>query len=120
MSNVFTLDKFREETRRRFAPFTIELSDGSEAQMVSVLRLSADDRKTVRDALGSLGDSDGEDESPEALDRLVELISRVFQALSDRPAELLADLHDDDLAIKVALMSRVLSAWAEETQLGEA
>lgn len=119
--NVFTLDAMRLETQKKFAPFKIQLGDGSEVSLSSALRLDSDDRKTVQKALQEISDiNDEEDDSPETFDRLIEAISKVFNAIADKPAKLLKDLDDEDQLVKTALMSRVLSAWADETQLGEA
>jgi len=120
MSNVFTLDSLREETKRKFAPFKIGLSDGSEVTLASALRLSADDRKAVQKGFEEVNSLKEEDDSPEAMDRVIEAISKVFYAIADKPSKLISDLDDDDQLVKVALMSRVLAAWAKETQLGEA
>ena len=120
MSNVFALDALREETKKQFEPFVLGLTDGSQCELRSTLRLSKDDRKTVKDSLEVLQDLDTDDDSPEALDRVIEVISKVFYAVADKPAKLLADLQDSDKLIQVALMTKVLSAWMEGTEAGEA
>jgi hypothetical protein len=120
MSNVFTLEALREETKKQFEPFVIGLADGSQCELRSTLRLSKDDRKTVKDSLDALFKLDAEDESPETLDKMVELISKVFYAVADKPAKLLSDLQDSDKHIQIALMTKVLNAWMGETEAGEA
>lgn len=120
MSNVFTLASLREETEKKFAPFVIGLSDGSQCELKSTLRLAADARKAVKGSLDELSKLDSEDESNDALDKITELISKIFYELADKPAKLLSDLHDADKQVQVALMSRVLTAWMGDTEAGEA
>lgn len=119
-NNVFTLQALREETKKQFEPFAIKLSDGSQCELKSTLRLSKEDRKTVKDSLDALSKMDYEDDSPEGLDKVVEIISKIFYAVADKPAKLLSDLHDDDKRIQVVLMTKVLNAWSEDTEAGEA
>lgn len=120
MGNTFTLDSLREETQKRFAPFKLGLSDGSEVTLSSTLRLSSEDRKAVQKHLTEVNSLSDEDDNPETVDQLIEIISKIFNVIADKPAKLLSDLDDEDPLIKVALMSRVLLAWANETRLGEA
>lgn len=120
MSNVFTLDALREETKKRFAPVEIGLSDGTKITLVPSLRLPADDRKVVKAALDDIQEIDNDDTSQEACELLIESISKIFNVVADKPAKLLRELHDDDYLVKVMLMSRVLQEWAGQTQLGEA
>jgi len=120
MTNVFTLDSFREEVKKGFEPFVIGLADGSKCELRSTLRLSAESRKTVKDSLNALSELDTDDDSPETIDKVIELVSKVFYAVADKPAKLLSDLQDPDKLIQVALMTKVLGAWIRETQVGEA
>lgn len=120
MANVFTTDVLRAEVKKQFEPFVLGLADGSRCELRSTLRLSAEGRKVVKDSLSELSDLDTDDESPEALDKVIELVSKVIYAVADKPAKLLADLHDSDKLIQVALMSKVVNAWIGETQAGEA
>jgi hypothetical protein len=120
MSNVFTLQSLKEETKKQFEPFVIGLSDGTQCELSSTLRLSADSRKTVKDSLDALSDIGTNDDSPETLEKIIEVISKIFYAIADKPAKLLADLQDSDKHIHVALMTKVLGAWIEDTQAGEA
>lgn len=119
-NNVFTLKALREETKKQFEPFVLKLEDGSQCELRSTLRLDSDARKTVKDCMDSLSSMDNDDDSPETLEKIIEDISKIFYAVCDKPAKLLADLHDSDKHIQVALMTRVLSAWIEDTEAGEA
>lgn len=120
MSNVFSLDSIREETEKKFAPVKIGLSDGSEVVLAAMLRLSSGDRKAVAAALEDVNQLDETDEDPATLELLVEAISKIFNIIADKPAKLLKELDGDDLMVKLTLMSRILTLWAAETQLGEA
>jgi hypothetical protein len=120
MSNVFTLDSLREEVEKKFAPVKIALKDGSEVILASVLRLDSDIRKTVVKALEEISSLEDKEESPEALDHMVEAISKVLNAIADKPQKLLQELHSDDVQVKLHMMTKIVSVWAKETQLGEA
>lgn len=114
------LAELHETVKKQLAPFELELRDGTRVEMVSVMKLDSASRKTVQAALKALADTDGEDDSPEALDKLYELLSKIISAVTNKPAKLLADLHDDDTVLKIALMTKVVEAWIGETQSGEA
>jgi len=120
MTNVFDTKALREATEKEFEPFVLGLADGSQCEMQSPLRVPKESRKVARDALDALSNLDTDDDSPENLDRLIEIISKVFYAVCDKPAKLLADLHDEQKDIQVALMSKVFNAWIESTEAGEA
>lgn len=121
MSNVFTLESLKQETKKKLAPFVLGLADGSEVELAAALRLSSTDRKIVQKAFEEARALEHkDDDSPEALDGIIETLSKIFGAICDKPQKLLADLYDVDKLVHVALMTRVLSAWGEETQLGEA
>lgn len=120
MSNVFSLDSLREETRKKFAPFKVALSDGSEVELKSLLRLEKDQRQVVIDSLQQVRDLDVDEDDDTGLELLVEEISKIFNVLTNKPAKLLKDLDDPDLEVKVSLMTGVLQQWAKVTQLGEA
>lgn len=119
MTNVFTLKALREETKKQFDPFVIGLSDGSQCELLAPLRMSVEERKVLKDSWDALTELKELDDE-ESLDKAIELISKVFYAVADKPAKLLADLQDDDKKIHVALLTKVLTAWVEETQAGEA
>src|SRR5262249_9818242 len=110
----------KEETKKQFEPFVIGLSDGSQCEMSSILRLDADNRKAVRDSYDALTELDKEDESPENIERVIEIVSKIFYAVAGKQAKLLADLQDRDKQFQVALMYKVLNAWWGDTEAGEA
>lgn len=121
VSNVFSLDSLREAARKKYEPVRFGLSDGSEVLLKSLFKLEKPKRQTVVDAIEQIKGLDVEDDDEDAgLELLVEEISKIFNAVADKPAKLLKDLDDPDLEIKVSLMTEVLNLWAKETQLGEA
>lgn len=119
-SNVFTLDNLRAETKKRFEPVKIGLSDGSEVELSSLLRLPKKDRETVVAALEEVNEIDTDSEDTSDLETVVEVISKIFNAIADKPVKLLKELDDPDLMVKITLMTEVLNVWARATQLGEA
>jgi hypothetical protein len=125
MSNTFTLDSLREETEKKYAPVTIGLSDGSEVELKSLLRLGKKNRESVSETLTDLGtllDGDGDLDglSPEESELLVEAISKVINMIASAPAKLLKELDHPDSLIKVSLMTDVLLRWIGATKPGEA
>ncbi|AGK87502.1 tail assembly chaperone [Mycobacterium phage HINdeR] len=120
MSNVFTLDAIKAEARKKFAPVTIGLSDDTNVELTSFIKLSKEDRKTVKGLLESLNDIEDEDESDEALDVVEETISKIFSLVANKPSKLLRALEDDEREVKLATMTKILQAWLEQAQVGEA
>ncbi|AUV61983.1 tail assembly chaperone [Mycobacterium phage SWU2] len=120
MSNVFTLDAMRAEAREKFAPVVIELSDDTNVELTSFLKLTKEDRKTVKASLESLNKIDEDDESDEAVDNVVEIISKIFSIIANKPSKLLRALEDDEPEVKLSMMTRILQSWLERAQVGEA
>ena len=120
MSNTFTLDAVRAETLRKFAPVTVELSDGSVVTLSSFLKLNSEDRKAAKTALDQISELSPDDESEDAVDRLSEAMSELIRVIADKPLKLLRELEDPEPLVQVALMSNLVTKWIEETQLGEA
>ncbi|AGK87503.1 tail assembly chaperone [Mycobacterium phage HINdeR] len=118
MSNVFTLDAIKAEARKKFAPVTIGLSDDTNVELTSFIKLSKEDRKTVKGLLESLNDIEDEDESDEALDVVEETISKIFSLVANKPSKLLRALEDDEREVKLATMTKILQAWLEQAQVG--
>jgi hypothetical protein len=129
MSNVFTLDAIREETIKRYAPTKIELSDGSQVELKSMLKLKKKSREAVQEALKEIHnldeltvDDDDEDSDDELSEIVCEAIAKVFRLIASTSGarKLIAELEHDDPQIKANLYMAVLTNWAGETQLGEA
>ncbi len=125
MTNTFTLDSLREETKKKYAPVVIGLSDDSEVELLSLLRLKKTAREAVLETIEDLkllreGDDDG-DLTDEERDLLVESLSNIFRTVAEsRADELIHALHDEDPDIHLALMMQVLSLWLAGAQVGEA
>ncbi|APC43176.1 tail assembly chaperone [Mycobacterium phage Jaan] len=125
MSNVFTLDSLREETLRRYAPTKIELSDGSQVELKSVLKLKKKAREAVQEALKEIdnldelaGDEDDEESDAELAEIVCEAIAKIIRLICTTPRKLLAELEHEDPQIKANLYTAVLTKWIGETQLG--
>ncbi|AJD82444.1 tail assembly chaperone [Mycobacterium phage Sheen] len=121
MSNVFTLDALAAEARKKFAPVVIGLSDDSEVKLTSFLKLEKEDRKMVKAALDSLNEIDEDDDSDDALETVIETISKIFSVIANKPSKLLRALDDEeDREVRLSVMTRILHAWLEQAQVGEA
>lgn len=116
MANVFTLDSFREEAENEFAPVKIELSDGSQVTLRNLLRLSKKERDAVLEKLESLkGLEDSESGELSDVDTLTTAAIDILKLVADNGRKLAKELNGD-----VILIMRVLEAWLEATQPGEA
>ncbi|BBC53827.1 putative tail assembly chaperone [Mycobacterium phage PP] len=120
MSNVFTLDALRDEARKKFAPVKIGLSDDTEVELTSLLKLSREDRKTVKAALDAISELEDDEDNDSTVDDLIDLLEKIYTVVASKPAKLLRAFEDDDREVKLAMMFRVLSAWLEQAQVGEA
>lgn len=109
MSNVFSLDQLREEVEREFAPFVIELSDGSKVTLRNLIRLGANDRKRAAELLDELANSSTADED------LITLVEGALSIIADRGNKLVKEINGD-----LSLALKVLGEWAKATQSGEA
>lgn len=121
MGNVFSLDSFREEAEKEFAPLKIALSDGTEVTLRNLVRLGKKNREKVLELLKKLQpekDEDGEDKGTtlDELDELVEAIEQILVIIGgDNGKKLVKDLDGD-----ISVSMRVIEAWMESTQPGEA
>lgn len=120
MSNVFTLDSFREELDKSFTAVHLELPDGSDVALKSLLRLSQSARKEVIELLKELGkdkeDAEDDEDGLDAVEKLSEKSARVIEIIAGKDAKKVLKELDGDLP----LMMRVIEAWMEGTQAGEA
>ncbi|ASR77129.1 tail assembly chaperone [Mycobacterium phage MyraDee] len=125
MSNSYSLDDLRSETEKKFAPVKIGLSDGSEVELKSLLRLGKKTRDLVGDTLEDLKSINSDDDDDEELNEaeaelLVEAIAKILNLIASSPAKLLKELDHPDALIKVTLMTQVLNKWIGGAQVGEA
>lgn len=116
MSNVFTLDSLREEADKKFAPFKVELSDGTYANMRSLLRMNKLTREAVMKQMDAMSSSDDDDDSV-GVEELATAVSKVIELVAgkEKGKLLLKDL-DGDLGLSMTLIEQ----WMELTQSGEA
>lgn len=107
MSN-FTLDDFRAAADKKYGSLTIALSDGSEVELLNVIRLP----KAKRDALRDIQETSTEDLDEDAM--LKQTISLVCK--SEAQANRLFEQVGDDLAV----LASILEAYQEKSDLGNA
>ncbi|QXO13302.1 tail assembly chaperone [Mycobacterium phage Trooper] len=127
MTNVFTLDAIREETRKKYQPVLIGLSDDVTVELKPALKLGKKAREAVVEAIKEIEDLPEIDEDDEDADELVdeysvlicEVVAKVFKLIATSPRKLLAELDtEDDPRIRAELYAAVLRTWMKETQLG--
>lgn len=109
MSNSYTLDQLRADMDMKYAPVEIDLGKGKPVQLRHLLRLPADDRKAVRDAVESVNSEDT------AGDATLESIRTIIRTVADRGDELVTAIGDD-----LALGMHITELWMGATQPGEA
>ncbi|QDP44610.1 tail assembly chaperone [Mycobacterium phage NothingSpecial] len=129
MTNVFTLDALREETRKKYEPVKIGISDDVTVELKPLLKLGKKSREAVAEAVKEIEDLPEIDEDDEDADELVdeysllicEAVAKVFRLIATSPRKLLAELDsEEDPRIRAELYAAVLRTWMKETQLGEA
>ncbi|ALF02166.1 tail assembly chaperone [Mycobacterium phage LadyBird] len=128
MTNVFTLDAMREETRKKYQPVVLEISEGVTVELKPLLKLGKKAREAVAEAVKEIEalpdeiDEDDED-SDELMDEIAEKIcdsvAKVFRLIATSPRKLLAELDtEEEPQIRAELYGAVLRTWMRETQLG--
>ncbi|AAN01778.1 tail assembly chaperone [Mycobacterium phage SoYo] len=127
MSNVFTLDSFREEADREFAPVKLELGGDDAVVLRNVLRIQKTRREEVFQLLEKLDsiakDDEGKQREEDDLDAsemeaMGDIALRMIELVADNDAlgsRLVDELRDD-----LALTLKVFEAWMNATQPGEA
>ncbi|QFP95510.1 tail assembly chaperone [Mycobacterium phage GaugeLDP] len=127
MTNVFTLDAMREETRKKYSPVVIGLSDDVTVELKPLLKLGKKSREAVAEAIKEIEDLPDIDEDDEDADEMVdeysvlvcEVIAKVFRLIATSPRKLIAALdEEEDPRIRAELYGAVLRTYMKETQLG--
>ncbi|UAJ16534.1 tail assembly chaperone [Mycobacterium phage LarryKay] len=125
MSNVFTLDSFREEADREFAPVKLELGGDDAVVLRNVLRIQKTRREEVFQLLEKLDsiakDDEGKQREEDDLDAsemeaMGDIALRMIELVADNDAlgsRLVDELRDD-----LALTLKVFEAWMNATQPG--
>lgn len=121
MSNVVTLDSIRTAAKRKYAPVTVGLSDGTEVELRGIIRLPKDDREKVVENFKLFGNilKEGEgvdDLSEDDREFLVETLSDTLLKLAARSGRRLVAEIDGDLT----LLMEIFEQWVDASQLGEA
>ncbi|AMB18514.1 tail assembly chaperone [Mycobacterium phage NaSiaTalie] len=127
MSNVFTLDAMREETRKKYQPVLIGISEDVTVELKPLLKLGKKTRDAVAEAVKEIEeipeiDEDDED-ADELLDeyslRVCEVVAKVFRLIATSPRKLIAELDaEEEPQLRAELYGAVLRTWMRETQLG--
>lgn len=124
MSNAFTLDAFRNEVIRRYAPTEIDLGDDNIVELRSMLKLGERDRKTVLAIIEEINSIEVDEDDDDGVSAWAELVSdacsRIFKLICSSPKKLLSQLDHEDPTIKANLHTGLLARWVSESQLGEA
>jgi hypothetical protein len=108
MGKIFTLDSLREEVEKKYAPVSIELGDELAVELQPLLRLDKGPRTAVMEQLDRLQETNDVDVMQDCAVQIIILASHDGQRLVDA-------IGDD-----AALTMRVLEAWMDSTQPGEA
>lgn len=113
MAIQFTLDDIRTAAEKKYGDVEITCSTGEVCVMRNALRLEPEERKTLADLQDMMGnDSDDAVEMDQAK-ILAEVI--ILIAKGDSGHQLVKDANGD-----LTILSEILSAYREGTQVGEA
>jgi len=121
MTNILSLDQLRADIEREFAPVKVALSDGTEVTLRNLLRLPKKEREkivTLLNTLDGFSDANEDTDESELLEQTLGVAHQILHTLSDSAAkgkQLVKELGDD-----MVLVMKVLEAWMEATQPGEA
>ncbi|AMS01021.1 tail assembly chaperone [Mycobacterium phage ArcherNM] len=127
MTNVFTLDALKAETKKKYEPVLIGLSDDVTVELKPLLKLGKKSREAVVEAVKEMEDIPEIDEEDEDADELIEeysilaceVVAKVFRLIATSPRKLIAELDaEEDPRIRAELYAAVLRTWMRETQLG--
>lgn len=109
----FTLDDLRAAAEREYGDTTIEIPGEEPVVLLNALRLSKADRKQIVDLQARLGSAEEEGSDIDEVEVVSDLI-RV--AAKGNSGQRLLDAVDGDLTVLI----KILEAYGEETELGEA
>jgi hypothetical protein len=111
--NVWSLDAMRDALAKRYAPLVFS-ADGDQYTLVSLMRLSKQDRKEVA---AKLEEIDTDDDAEYDEDKIVAAVEFVIKKVTkDRKGAALVKLLGGDMAALMMLITR----WTQATQPGEA
>ncbi|QDP44303.1 tail assembly chaperone [Mycobacterium phage Heathen] len=122
MSKIFTLDSFREEVEKEFAPVKIEVDADNSVVLRNLLRIPKGAREEIfglLERMDKMSEGKSEDEmTVEELEATAGIALRMIELVADTPAggRILVESLEDDLALTL----KVFEAWMEATNPGEA
>ncbi|AMW64104.1 tail assembly chaperone [Mycobacterium phage EvilGenius] len=129
MTNVFTLDAFREDVRKKYEPVKIGLSEDVTVELKPLLKLGKKAREAVAEAVKEIealpdeideDDEDADELMDEIAEKICDSVGKVFKLIATSPRKLLAELDtEEEPQIRAELYGAVLRTWMRETQLGE-
>ncbi|ALA11914.1 tail assembly chaperone [Mycobacterium phage Anglerfish] len=118
MSKILTLDTIREEADREYgAPVQVQISKDTTVSLKNVMRLRKDVRKdilTQLEAIRTINDKADGDKTEADAEKLTDAVFKILELAAGRDSETLMDAVDED----VALATKILNYWLEETQVG--
>lgn len=117
MTNAFSLDDIRTATIKRYAPTTVNLSEGS-VELKSILKLKKPQREEITAAIDLINEIDFSEEDDDELtgewsESVVSAIEEIFTVVCSSPHTLIADLDHDDPQVKASLYTALLTRWIE-------
>lgn len=121
MTNTYTMDKLRTSAKKKYAPVTIDLEDGTSIVLRGAIRLGEKEREKLKENLEVMelldsgeGLDDMSDSDKEIVtDGLNEIIKTLAPGLDGR--RLVSEIAND-----LPTLFEVVSTWLTESQLGEA
>ena len=115
MGKSFTLESWREEIDNKYAPVDIALPSGKVVTLPALLRMKGNQRAETQKLMSEMGEVQAAEDT--TLDDVVEVGKRALACIAGKAdGKALVDAIGDD----PALVLRVLEAWMDTSQPGEA
>lgn len=122
MSNKLNLEAMRQEIDTEYAPVSVELKDGYEVQLRSLLRVEEANREQavkLVEGLGNLSEAEAQGNlTIEEVHNITHIATALFELVAQTPeaGRALSAAIGHDLP----LLLQVFQAWLKGTQAGEA
>lgn len=121
MTNMYTLDSIRNAAKKKYAPVTVGLGDGTEVELRGTIRLGQRERDKVKENLevmelldkGEGVDDISASDKELVVDGLNEIIKILAPGIDGR--RLVSEIDGD-----LPTLIEVVNTWMKESQLGEA
>lgn len=116
MDQGVTLDGLRQEASKRYADYPVRMDEHTTVVLRAPLRLSSEDRMSLRRMQTSISDMQDDPEYSDA--HLLEVLRNMIRTVADNRerAQVLVDAIGDDLAV----LQTLFEDYSERTQAGEA